>query len=258
MPDISIFQIIGACFFSFLAGAIDSIAGGGGLIQLPGLMAVLPNVPIVMLLSTNKMSSAFGTGMAIFQYSKKVPIHWKRMIPIAAIAFFASICGALTATRVPNQWMRPLVTVLLIVILIYTLLKKDFGDDTEKAGVSKKSKIILGLLVGVFIGFYDGFFGPGTGNFLILCFIFIFGLDFLQASASSKVVNLATNIGAMLLFIISGYGYYLLGILMAAFNMAGAVCGVKLAVLKGSKFIRIFFIIVVSGLIIKQILDFLL
>jgi uncharacterized membrane protein YfcA len=132
------------------------------------------------------------------------------------------------------------------------------GDDTEKTGVSKKSKIILGLLVGVFIGFYDGFFGPGTGNFLILCFIFIFGLDFLQASASSKVVNLATNIGAMLLFIISGYGYYLLGILMAAFNMAGAVCGVKLAVLKGSKFIRIFFIIVVSGLIIKQILDFLL
>ncbi|MHC1772617.1 MAG: sulfite exporter TauE/SafE family protein [Flexilinea sp.] len=258
MPEISISQIIAVCFFAFLAGLIDSIAGGGGLIQLPAMLAVLPNAPVVMLLSTNKLASSCGTGMAIFQYSRKVPIHWKQMLPIAGVAFCAGVGGALTATHVPNHWMRPLVTGLLVAVLIYTLLKKDLGDTGKTSGIAANKRAVFGLFAGVVIGFYDGFFGPGTGNFLILVFIFIFGLDFLQASASSKVVNLATNIGALFLFVLSGYGYFILGLLMAVFNMAGAVCGVQLAVLKGSKFIRILFIVVVSGLILKQIFDFLI
>ncbi len=257
MPEISLLQLIPLCFFAFLAGFIDSIAGGGGLIQLPAMLAVLPGAPVVMLLSTNKLASSCGTGMAVYQYSRKVPIHWKEMLPIACAAFCAGIGGALIATHVPNHWMRPLVTGLLILILVYTLLKKDFGSLRNAGGIAANKRMIFGLAAGIGIGFYDGFFGPGTGNFLILALIFIYGMDFLRASASSKIINLATNLGALLLFAVSGYGYFLLGLLMAVFNIAGAVCGVRVAVLKGSRFIRILFMVVVAGLLIKQLMDLL-
>lgn len=257
MPEIQLFQLIPLGFFAFLAGFIDSIAGGGGLIQLPALLAILPGAPVVMLLSTNKLASCCGTGVAVYRYSKKLPDRNKEMLPIALAAFIAAIGGALIATRVPNHWMRPLVTVLLVLVLLYTLFKKDFGSFDSAHSFSADWKKWLGLAVGLIIGLYDGFFGPGTGNFLILSLIFIYGMDFLQASASSKIINLATNLGALLLFALNGYGYFGLGLLMAVFNIAGALCGVQVAVLKGSRFIRVLFIIVVAGLLIKQLSDLL-
>ncbi len=257
MPEISLFQLIPLAFFAFLAGFIDSIAGGGGLIQLPALLAVLPGAPVVMLLSTNKLASCCGTGVAVYQYSKKVTDRNKEMLPIALAAFCAAIGGALIATRVPNHWMRPLVTVLLALVLIYTLFKKDFGGLGAVQGLAPDRRKIWGVVAGLGIGLYDGFFGPGTGNFLILSLIFIYAMDFLQASASSKIINLATNLGALLLFALNGYGYWGLGLLMAVFNIAGALCGVQVAVLKGSRFIRILFIVVVAGLLLKQLTDLL-
>ncbi len=256
MPDITFAQGIILAGVAFLAGMIDSIVGGGGLIQLPGIMAVLPGVPVVFLLGTNKLSSSFGTGLSVNQYARKMPIEWKKVLPMAALAFCTGIGGALTAIAVPNQWLRPLVLVLLIAVLIYTILKKDLGATIRQVLFSRKKQLILSLLAAAVIGFYDGFFGPGTGNFLILALISIYGMDFLNASASCKIINLATNIGALILFGSAGTIYVGLGLMMAVFNMAGAFIGVRLAILKGSQFIRILFIFIVTGLIIKQGIDF--
>ena len=256
MPDITIVQSLFLLGFAFLAGLIDSIAGGGGLIQLPALMAILPTTPVVFLLGTNKLASSCGTTMAIYQYARKVPIEWKKVLPIAGIAFSAGILGALVATSVPNYWMRPLVLVLLVIVLLYTLFKKDLGAQVHQVPFSDRKKLLLSLLAGLVIGFYDGFFGPGTGNFLILALIGIFGMDFLHASASCKIINLATNVGALILFGSQGTIYIRLGLLMAVFNIAGNFLGVQLAVLKGSKFIRVLFIVVVAGLLVKQGIDF--
>ena len=258
MPDITILQILILSGFAFLAGLIDSVAGGGGLIQLPAIMAILPYAPVASLLGTNKLSSSCGTGMAVFQYSRKVPIEWKKVLPIAGVAFCSSIFGAMTAVSVPNQWMRPLVLVLLTVVLIYTILNKNLGVRVHEVSLSFRQQLGLSLLAGLVIGFYDGFFGPGTGNFLILALIGIFGMDFLRASASCKIINLATNFGALILFGSQGAIFVYLGLIMAVFNMAGSYVGVRLAVLKGSKFIRILFIVVVSGLLLKQCIDYLL
>ena len=257
MPDITLLQVAILSFFAFLAGMIDSIAGGGGLIQLPAIMSVLPNAPVVFLLGTNKLSSCFGTALAVAQYSKKVKLDWKKILPIAVVSFFAGIAGARIAVLIPNNWMRPIVIVLLVVVLIYTLFKKNLGVETHVVTTSHKTQMTLGILAGLVIGLYDGFFGPGTGNFLTLAFIAIFGMNFLTASASIKPLNLATNIGALILFGLAGTIYVQLGLIMAVFNMLGSFVGVRLAILKGSRFIRILFIVVVFGLLIKQVWDLL-
>ncbi len=256
MPEISTIQLLILLGFAFLAGLIDSIAGGGGLIQLPALLAVYPNVPIVYVLGTNKLSSSCGTLMAVYQYARKIQIEWKKVLPIAVIAGISSVGGALIATTVPNNWMRPLVLVLLTLVLAYTLFKKDLGAHEHQVPFTPRQQFLLSMFAGLVVGFYDGFFGPGTGNFLILALISIFGMDFLHASASSKIINLATNIGALTLFGLHGSIYVWLGLLMAIFNVGGNFLGVRLAVLKGSRFVRVLFIVVVTGLLIKQLIDF--
>ena len=253
--SMSVWQLCGLCLVSFIAGLIDSIAGGGGLIQLPGLMAILPNVPVVTLLAINKTSSVCGTGTSTIEYIRKGVINLKRMWKSALVAFFSSACGAFTAKRVPNELMKPLIIVLLAFLIIFTLLKKDFGKEETASRFNTTQQTILGLLMGLVMGFYDGFFGPGTGNFLIMALIFIYGSDFLHASGDSKTVNFMTNIAAFLMYTFLGVGNILIGLTMGFFNMAGAHLGVRLAVLKGSKFIRILFIIMSCGLLIKQIID---
>lgn len=243
--------------FSFLAGLIDSIAGGGGLIQLPALMAIFPEAPTVFLLGTNKLASSCGTALATVRFSREVEMRWRTVLPMAFLALTAAVIGALIAVNVPNQWLRPFVIVLLTVVLIYTLLNRSLGETERESAFPPATQRALGLTAALVIGLYDGFFGPGTGNFLILTMIFIYGIDFVHASASSKVVNLATNIGALLLFFNAGTIYVPLGLTMALFNMAGAFVGVKLAVIKGSKFIRILFVTIVTGLLTKQIIDLL-
>lgn len=257
MPDITLIQGIVLAFFAFLAGLIDSIAGGGGLIQLPAIMSVLPNAPVVFLLGTNKLSSSCGTALAVFQYSRKIKINWKIVLPVALVSLIAGIAGARIAVLVPNHWMRPIVIIMLIIVLVYTLLKKNLGVEERQIALSKRTQMLLGLLAGLVIGLYDGFFGPGTGNFLMLAFIYIYGMNFLTASASVKPLNLATNIGALVLFSFAGTIYVKLGLMMAGFNMLGSFIGVRLAVLKGSRFIRILFIVVVLGLLLKQVSDLL-
>ena len=253
--SMSFWQLACLCAIAFTAGFIDSIAGGGGLIQLPGIMAFLPNVPAVTLLAVNKTSSMCGTITAMIEYARKGLVDFRRMWKSALIAFCTSAIGAWTAKRVPNELLKPLIIILLAFLILFTLLKKDFGRQATASRFTPARQTLLGLLLGLMIGFYDGFFGPGTGNFLIMGLIFIYGMDFLHASADTKTINVMTNISAFIMYTSMGIGNILLGVTMGLFNMAGARLGVKMAVLKGSRFIRVFFIIMSCGLLLKQIVD---
>ncbi|MBV1775938.1 TSUP family transporter [Burkholderiaceae bacterium DAT-1] len=240
--------------FSFSAGLIDAAVGGGGLIQVPGLFATLPNQLPATLLGTNKFSSVFGTALAGWRYARKVDMAWRLVIATAITAFVFSLGGAEIAGRVPKDWMRPLVLGLLVVMLLYTMHKKDFGALHRPQHIGRK-EMLIALSIGGAIGFYDGFFGPGTGSFLIFLFIRFFGFDFLRATSAAKIVNLATNLAALIIFMPAGHVLYQFAIPMAVANMGGAMVGTRLALKGGTRIIRLLFIGLVVALIIKLTFD---
>lgn len=238
------------CGFSLLAGFVDSVVGGGGLISIPALLIFFPGVPVATLLGTNKLSSVAGTGFAAYRYSRAVTIDWKLVGPAALAAFVFSFLGSWAVTLLHPAFLRPIVLGLLVLVAIYVFVVKDLGL-IHKPKHGQHKAVWLGVITGVVLGFYDGFFGPGTGSFLIFIFVGIFGFDFLAASASSKVMNLATNLASVIYFAASGHILYEIALPMAACNIAGSFVGTRLAILKGSKFVRIFFLIVVGALIAK-------
>lgn len=242
--------LVSLCVFSFLAGLIDAVVGGGGLVQIPALLTLLPRELPVMLLGTNKFASSWGTLCATRSYLKRVRINRSLIFPAAAAAFFCAIIGAMTVSYVPIQWLRPLIFVLLIVMAIYTFYKKDFGALHRPIVIGRRERL-LGMLLGGLIGFYDGLFGPGTGSFLVFLFICIFGFDFIYASACAKTVNLMTNIAALIFFVPAGYVLYSYALLMAACNATGALVGAQLAMRGGARQIRGFFLFLTLSLIGK-------
>ena len=173
---------------AFLAGLIDSAVGGGGLIQLPGIFTILPNQPAPMLHGTNKLASFCGTAAATRQYARRVPFRWNMLIGAMVMAFAFSNLGARLIPLLPIQYLRPIMLVLMIAMVIYTFYKKDLGH-THAPKFQQKGEIIAGLCLGATIGFYDGFFGPGTGSLLAFAFVKVFGFDFLVATAHSKVIT---------------------------------------------------------------------
>ena len=243
-------EIITLCIAAFAAGFIDAIVGGGGLVQTPALLVTLPQYPIATLLGTTKIPAISGTAMAAFQYSFKVKLRWKLLLVMCSIALMAAYAGSKTVTLVSNAFMKPIIFVMLIAVFIYTYIKKDFGLAVERSLPAKKEYFYCAVTA-IFIGFYDGFIGPGTGSFLILFFITILGYDFLKASAHAKLVNLSTNFGSILFFSRSGHILYHYAIPMAVCNLVGAIAGSRLAILKGNKFIRLFFLTVITGTIIR-------
>lgn len=246
-------QVVFLYIFAFLAGLIDSIVGGGGLIQLPALLVFLPNTPIPLIFGTNKLSSIAGTSAAAISYSKSINFNGKIALISASFAFIFSFIGASTASIINPVIMRPLVLLLLVIVAVYTCLKKDFGcEHLPKSGAKK---IVYAVIIGAMLGFYDGFLGPGTGSFLIFAFIGILGFDFLKASASAKIVNFSTNLSALIYFASIGSIIYHLALPMAVCNIIGAMIGAKLAIVKGSAFIRVLFMTIVSLLIIKLTYD---
>jgi uncharacterized membrane protein YfcA len=242
------------CIVSFFAGFIDAIVGGGGLLQTPALMIILPQYPVATIFGTAKIPSLSGTSLAAYKYSRQVNLNWKLLCYIIVAAFTGALLGAYCITLISSGIIKPLILLLLIVIAIYTYTKKDFGLHQAKDFTFLK-EVIIGLTFGFAIGFYDGLIGPGTGTFLVLAFITLLGNDFLHSSASAKYVNVVTNIAAMLYFAKSGNILYHYAIPMAIFNLCGSFLGTKLALLKGNKFIRIFFLLVVSGTILRFAYD---
>jgi len=241
------------CGFAFVAGFVDSVVGGGGLIQIPALLLFLPAeqaalVPAV--LGTNKLSSICGTGMALAQYARRIAIPWRSMLPAAVAAFVFSLVGARTVSILSPAILKPLMLVLLVAVAIYTFIRKDFGR-LHAPRFALRHEIWIGLLIGVTIGFYDGFFGPGTGSFLIFTFIGLLGFDFLTASASAKVINFATNLSAVAYFAATDRILYGYAVPMGCCNLVGSIVGTRLAMWKGNRFVRWFFLLVVSALILR-------
>ena len=235
---------------SFFAGFIDSIAGGGGLIQLPALLIGLPKSETAEVLGTNKLSSIFGTSTAAALYRKQIKPDPKVLIAMGLPALLGSAGGATLASKIPTSSMRPMVLVLLIVVAVYTWFKPDLGKFENLRHLPKR-RVQIAALAGVIIGFYDGIFGPGTGSFLMLILVASLGYAFITASAIAKVVNVATNLGAILVFGINGAVIWQIGIIMGVANISGAVFGARLAIKGGSTLVRKVFLIVTVALIVK-------
>ena len=248
MPELDILVLLTAALF---AGFVDAVAGGGGLIQVPALLVALPAEPPATVFGTNKLASIFGTGNAARRYAKRIALPWGVALPAALAAFALSFVGAMAVAWLAKEVVRPVVLVLLVVVLIYTAIKRDLGSA---AGIrlEPRAERARALAVGAVLGFYDGFFGPGAGSFMIFAFVRWFGLDFLRASSAAKVVNFATNAAALAYFAPSGHVLWLTGLGMAAFNVAGALLGARLALMHGSGFVRGVFM-AVSGLLIVRL-----
>ena len=239
------------CIAAFLAGFVDAIVGGGGLIQLPAALVILPQFPVSSVIGSLKIPAFSGTSFAAWQYVKKVRLNWKLLMVVCTVAFFASYGGSYLLSQVSNSFMKPVLLVVLTAVAIYTFLKKDFGQKDEEDEISSDKQLQFGILISLIIGFYDGFIGPGAGSFFILAFIALLSFDFLHASAHAKLVNLATNLGSVTLFIVKGKIIWAIALPMALANSLGGFVGAKLAIAKGNKFIRIFFLIVIVGILMR-------
>lgn len=239
---------------AFTAGLVDAVVGGGGLIQLPMLSVAYHDVPPAMLLGTNRTSSIFGTSMAMLRYAREASIPWRTMLPAAVAAAAMSAVGAWTVTHVSNTLFKPLVLVVLITVGIYTFVRKDFGR-VHAPKLSPRRQLAVAIFACAAIGFYDGFLGPGTGSFLIFAFVGLLGFSFLAASASAKVVNVATNFTSLVYFIATGNVMLFIGLAMAACNVAGSLVGTRLALTRGSDFVRRLFLVVVPLVIVRFAYD---
>jgi uncharacterized membrane protein YfcA len=242
--------IVILCLAAFVAGFVDAIVGGGGLIQLPVALITLPNDAVSTVIGTLKIPSFSGTVFAFVQYARRVAIKWKITALMCALAFIFSYTGSYLQTMVSNAFMKPVLLVILTGIAIYTYTKKDLGDK-KRESLPEKKLLLYSASISVVIGLYDGFIGPGAGSFLILAFISLLHFDFMEASAHAKVVNLATNFGSIILFFYKGKIMWIYAIPMAICNALGALLGSRLAMIRGNKFIRVFFLIVVIGTLLR-------
>jgi hypothetical protein len=233
-----------------VAGLIDAVVGGGGLIQIPALFSVFPDAAAATLFGTNKCASVVGTASAAWRYSRHIDVPWRAVLPAALAAFVCSYLGAMTVALLPRDLLRPLVLVMLVVVALYIWLRKDFGRIDENR-LHGRADMALAIVLGAGIGFYDGFFGPGTGSFLIFLFIRFFGLDFVRASSAAKIVNGATNAAALFYFLPHGNALWGIAGLMALANVGGAQVGARMALRHGTGFVRIVFLCVVAALIGK-------
>jgi uncharacterized membrane protein YfcA len=249
---VSLISIVIICFAGFFGAIVDAIVGGGGLITTPALLAV--GLPIHLALGTNKFASSMGTLSSSYHYYKTGNVNFKMLKYLLPFSLIGSAFGVLSVLSLNPDFLRVLVIVLVIVIGGYTLLKKDLGLVDEYNGISTK-KIMFGIALALPLGFYDGFFGPGTGSFLIFGLISIFGFDFKKASANSKLMNLMSNTTALFLFLINGKVMFEVAIPMAISMIIGAKVGAHLAVEKGASFIKPVFIVVSFLLVVKMTFD---
>ncbi|MGV3042260.1 TSUP family transporter [Staphylococcus rostri] len=238
--------------FGFLAAFIDAVVGGGGLISIPALLAI--GLPPATALGTNKLASAFGSLTSALRYLRSGKVDLKIVAKLFPLSFVASICGAILAVYLPAELLKPLVIVILTCVLIYTVMKKDWGSIRTYQRLSL-TKLILFVGVIVLIGFYDGFLGGGTGSFLMFAFLII-GFDFLSAAGNAKVLNFASNFGALLLFIYLGHVNFVIGLSMAASMIVGSYVGAWFALKYGVGYVKVLFVVVTSILIVKNFIDY--
>ncbi len=247
-------ELLFTTFASALAGFVDAIVGGGGLILLPALFSAYPSAAPATLFGTNKSASVWGTAFATWQYSRRVQIQWRVMLPAAAVTMVAAFAGAWLVTQISPAFLRRLLPLVLLVVLVYTLMRKDMGrHHTPRFG--PRAELWATCTIGLTIGFYDGFFGPGTGSFFVFLLVRWLGYDFLNASVAAKLLNLSSNIAALVLFTYKGHVWWHVALPMAMANVAGSLLGTRMALQHGAGFVRGMFIVVVGALICKTSYD---
>ena len=233
----------------FAAGWVDAVVGGGGLIQLPALLAV-PGITPVQALATNKLGSVFGTTTSALTYARRVRPDLRTALPMALVALAGSLGGAALATVLPSRVFKPIILVAIVAVAVFTVLRPRLGEYTQLR-LKGRRHLAAACGLGTVIGFYDGLIGPGTGSFLVIALVSGMGYAFLEASAKAKIVNMATNLGALILFVPHGAVLWGLGIALGASNMCGGYLGARMAVARGSRFIRWVFLAVVAALAVK-------
>jgi uncharacterized membrane protein YfcA len=249
LVDVTIWIVLICVLAAFLAGFVDAVAGGGGLIQLPVLLWTFPSAPLASILGTNKAISIVGTSTAANTYRKRIQVTAKQLIPMMSAAFVGSLCGAILATNVSREIFEPIILVILIAVGSFTISRPDFGKLETHRDVSPA----LVPLIGLVIGFYDGLIGPGTGMFLLFSLVSFVGTSFLGASAIAKFVNVATNLAALIIFIPGGHVMWLIAALMAPANLIGGYLGARTALDRGSSFVRMIFLTMLVALVVRLI-----
>lgn len=250
MFDIATETILLLTAAAFIAGFIDSIAGGGGLITIPALL--LAGLPPVQALGTNKLQSLFGSGSATISYAAKGHVDIRKQLPAAAMSCIGSIFGALLATVLPGDILRAFMPVLLVAIALYFAFKPNMGDVDR---TERMTPFLFGVTVVPAIGFYDGVFGPGTGSFFMLAFVSLAGYGILKATAHTKLLNFASNIGGLLAFAIVGAVYWKIGLIMGAAQFLGARIGAHMAMRSGARLIKPLLVCTCVALAIRLLID---
>jgi len=232
------------------AGFVDAVVGGGGLIQIPALLLGLPGAAPVQVLATNKLAAIFGTTVSSATYFRRVRPDPRTFGPLMALAFLGSGLGALVASQIPASAFEPIVLVALVVVGAYVLLKPRLGEVTALRFAGHRHTAVA-MVTGLAIGFYDGALGPGTGSFFVFTLVGLLGYNFLDASAKARLANWATNLAALCVFVPQGAVLWKVGLVMGVCNLAGGYVGARTAVSRGSRFVRVFFIVVVSAFIVR-------
>jgi uncharacterized membrane protein YfcA len=232
------------------AGFVDAVVGGGGLIQLPALLIGLPGASVVQIAATNKLASFCGTSISAATYFRRIRPDPRTFLPLMLAAFVGSFGGALVASLMPRSAFDPIIMVALVLVGSYVWFKPSVGSLTQLRFSGGKHLSAV-LMSGLAVGFYDGAIGPGTGSFFVFALVGLLGYNFLEASAKAKLANWATNLAALVVFIPQGAVIWQLALLMAAANIAGGYLGARVAMARGARFVRIFFLVVVSALVVR-------
>jgi uncharacterized protein len=247
-PSLWIFAMLALA--GLLAGWVDAVVGGGGLIQLPALVVGLPGAAPVQILATNKLGSVMGTSASSITYYRRVGPDPRTFGPLMLLAFAGSFGGALVASRIPKEAFDPIVLVVLVVVGAYVLLKPALGDITSLRFAGHRH-LLAAMAAGLVIGFYDGALGPGTGSFFVFTLVGLLGYNFLEASAKARMANWATNVAALCVFVPQGAVLWKIGLVMGACNLLGGYIGARTAVARGRRFVRVVFVAVVAAFIVK-------
>jgi uncharacterized membrane protein YfcA len=250
VPDLDLTTVLLMALAGFGAGWIDAVVGGGGLVQLPALLLGFPGATPAQLLATNKISSIFGTTTSSITYWRRVRPDLRTALPMAAVAYLGAVGGALIGLHIPKTAFNPIILVMLVVVGAYTVAKPSLGHETALRFDGHRHTVVA-MVTGFVIGVYDGALGPGTGSFLVFALVGLMGYAFLEASAKAKIANFATNLGALTVFVPGGHVMWKIGAVMAVANIAGGYVGARTAVARGSRFVRVVFVVVLVAFIVR-------
>ena len=247
-PTLTVLALLGLA--ALTAGFVDAVVGGGGLVQLPALLLGLPGASPVQILATNKLASLCGTTASSATYYRRIRPDPRTFGPMMLLAFVGSALGAGLAFLIPKAAFDPIVLAVLLVVGGYVLLKPSLGEATALRFAGHRHTLAA-MVTGLAIGVYDGALGPGTGSFFVFTLVGLLGYSFLEASARARLANWATNLGALVVFVPQGVVLWKVGLLLGVCNLLGGYLGARTAVARGSRFVRVFFIVVVSAFVLR-------